>query len=333
MATTFALAAYTMHVHKKRDTKNLQPLDDFDGAGSDLLVLAHAYHEWVRNNPIHDRREKRLFEVLTVARKKRRLNIKTESGDYGFESRLRNVKTGAATATRTEDDAELLALRSSIFVPKGKDKALLLTERVGRRGQVSIFSRTFKEAFAAKYPDHMLVIEAVAPAEAIAESFEHGGLKSITLSKHSIPPDVADRFKMSDGVELGTMATVIRAKKGHFFSRNTADEIEKALKDPQVRRSLLTVGAEEYNELHVQLQVGKTLRNVDVSNSGAPKVTFPFDTSSRPSDGEVWDTASAIAEDLAPYFGLTNALDQPFTWSAASKSLVLPVPDGTPSGT
>jgi len=179
----------------------------------------------------------------------------------------------------------------------------------------------------------MLVIEAVAPAEAIAESFEQGGLKSITLSKHSIPTDVADRFKMSDSLELGTMATVIRAKKGHFFSRNTADEIPKALNDPQVRRSLLTVGAEEYNELHVQLQVGKTLRSVDVSNSGPPKVTFPFDPPSRPSDDEVWDAAGSIAEDLAPYFGLTNALDQPFTWSAANKSLELPVPDEVPPST
>jgi hypothetical protein len=331
MATTFALAAYTLHVHKKRDPKTLQPLDNFDGAGGDLLVLLHAYHNWVSKNPIHHRGDKRLFEVLSVSRRKRRLNIKTETGDYGLESRLRNVRTGTDTAKRTTDDAELLLLRNSFFVPKAKDKALLLTERVGRRGQVSIFSRTFKDAFAARFPGYMLVIEAVAPAEAIAESFEHGGLKSITLSKHSIPPDVADRFKMSDGVELGTMATVIRAKKGTFFSRNTSEEIEKALGDPQVRRSLLTVGAEEYNELRVQLQVGSSVRNVDVSNSEGPKVTFPFDTTGRPADADVWSAAGTVAEDLAPYFGLTNALDQPFTWSAAHKGLELPVPADLPS--
>jgi hypothetical protein len=327
VAITYVLAAYSLTVRKARDSTAL-PLDNFNGVGGDVLVALRGFLAWVKDNPVHDKDEKRLFEVGSGnATNKRTLKVTTEGGEYGYESTFRNAVTGQPSGTRTMDDAELLPLRTWFFVPKSRTTALMLTERVGSHGVAGAMRTHFTMAFQAKYPGYTVDLKPLAPADAFGAAFDEGAVRAIHLVKHTIPDDLAAQFELSagTGTVLGSVTTVIQAPRRGLLPKKA---IKDVLAGTKTASSLLSVGGADYDELRVEVRVGRSRRVLNVTTQAPPRVTFPFPATvtGRPTDGDVWEAATALAADLAPHIGLTGTLDQPMTWTPALNDVRLPVP-------
>lgn len=327
MAITYVLAAYSLQVRKSGDSTPLV-LDNFDGTGGDVLVALRGFLTWVKANPIHDKDEKRLFEVKSGAATTRRImKVTTEGGEYGYASTFRNAVTGVQSGTRTVDDAELLPLRTWFVVPKSRTTALMLTERVGVHGVAGALRTYFSSAFQAKFPGYKIDLKPLAPSDAFAAAFDEGQVRAIHLVRHTIPADLAAQFELGagDGKALGSMTTVIQAPRRGLLPKKA---IKAVLDGTTNASSLLSVGGSDYDELRVEVRVGRTRRVLNVTTQSPPRVTFPFPATitGRPTDAEVWTAAKDVADDLASYVGLTNALDQPMSWTNPLKAVRLPVP-------
>lgn len=322
----YALAAYTVTVHKSHLPKTKLPLNDFDGSGGDLLVELRGFFAAVESAPILDEVAQTFFSVVKIDQAKRHLMVSTEGGEFGFRARLQNVRTKVVTAQRTEEDAELLPLRSWLLLPMARTTGLMLTERFRGRGAATPIHEQFKLAFRARYPGFIVEFKPVAPEAAFKKAFDEGEIKRIVLTRHGIPNDIADNFGVPQKDRpLGTLTTVISAKR---FGVIPKKPFKSVLDGATKVTGLLSVGGETYNEIRVEVTFGGSRRMLNVTTVEPPRVTFPFGKDrERPTNNVVWTEARRIAAELAPFLGFESALNQDFKWSKESIAARLPVPD------
>lgn len=323
------LAGYTLRVTKVRESTPL-PLENFDGSGGDLLVFLHAYFQGLQAHRFLDEHKKKALRTAGLSTDRRRLDVITQGGDYGFESVLENVDTGIVTANRTVDDVEMVPIRTSVLVPMTRATGLMLTERVQRRGILSMFAPTVKRTFRSIYSGYVLHIEAVAPADAFAQILADGQVRKVRLAKHVLPADIADRFGLSNRAEVGDLELVLKIPRGFFPKDRLLDFVSETAS----RGGYVSVGGEEYDSVKVEVHTpeGK-VRTLNVSTGRAPAATWDYyDGDLTPTDEFVREVCTGLMEEMAPSLGMTGALSQHFDWTPSMLDLVYEIPEEEADG-
>jgi hypothetical protein len=231
---------------------------------------------------------------------------------------------------RQVDDAELLPLRNIFIVPEHGTVALLMTERVGKNGLISILGPVMRRTFSSLYTEFVIEIEPLAPAAAIKHSIEDGKIKAIRLVKYGIPSDVADQYMLGQHEEqLGNMELYLRPGRNRFFGKSIADVID----DDDRKAGLLEFNGVTYDDIKLEVRVGNQNRTLTITREIPPRVTFPIspqaatDALGRPLDEAFYGHATDVARELSLDLGINfeRVQSSNFKWTDAMLQKIIPI--------
>ncbi|MEU5552755.1 hypothetical protein ABZ738_23555 [Micromonospora sp. NPDC047793] len=329
----YSLAAYTIRVRPRmssRSSESYLPLDNFDGAASDLAPFLYAFLNGLTVTPYQHKDEGKYLIAEAVRAEDRSLYATVRSGSHGYQSTLRDVDTHQDTYERQPNEAELIPLRNLFIVPHNSLAGIFLTERVGVRGLKSSMDHILTRTFGARYPGYALELSPLAPEAAVKASIEEGELKKIRLVRYGIPSDVADQYNLgSHEEELGIMELVLKPDRALAFPKQ---KVRDALNDNSLP-AMLEIRGLDYHDIKLEVKVGKSMRTLTVTQERPPRVTFPLPEnkkipSGRPTDEAVYEVASEVIEELARDLGIRESdyVGTEFFWTAEllARKLVIP---------
>jgi hypothetical protein len=252
-------------------------------------------------------------------------------GEYGVTSQFEERGSGTPRFNRERSDVEILKFRNLLILPKDREVGLFLTERAHNRGVYSLFTGGLYKAFKKRFPEYLIEVSNLSPEAAVSRVLSEGKVKKIRLVRNSVPRDIADRYELSQHEEmLGTLETVISAPRRKSLTKKT---IEKVVSGDTDVSSLLEWQGVSYQDLRVEVRVGRSTRTVSVASGKTPVVTFDIDEELLDDEGDLTDNvfyqeASKVALDLAEDIGLTRSsvAEQQFTWPSDWNDYRLEVP-------
>ncbi|MFJ5922463.1 hypothetical protein ACIQF6_07590 [Kitasatospora sp. NPDC092948] len=313
--------------------KDALPLDNFDGAGTDLLSLLYGFFAHLQERPYEDSSKEKSLEVGSITHENRQLRVKLSTGSYGIRSRIKDRASLSTVFQRTEDDVELIDLRNLISVPAGADLAIIMTERIHGNGILTLFSSAFKSAFRAKYPGYTLEVSNLAPESAFGILLEQGKVKKYRLVRHAIPHDLGDMYNISSRQSsIGSVEMVVRPARNGFLPK---EWIGAAVSSDGDLQHLLEWRGERFDEMKIEVKVGGTTRTVSVAPGTKPLMVYDLDEEAladgtEVNDAFVYGRAAEISSELAHVVGLSpDALSRPFAWPSHWDHTRLEVPNAS----
>ncbi|MGV9345785.1 hypothetical protein ACWDSD_13420 [Streptomyces spiralis] len=325
-----SIAAYKIVVHRRQKKEPL-PLDNFTETGIDLLQVIYGYLAFLKEEGFDNSENNTVLRSQEIAQQNRHLRVSLARGEYGVTSQFEERGSGNPRFNRERSDVEMLTFRNLIILPKGREVGLLLTERVGNRGVYTAFSTGLQRAFRKRFPEYIVEVNNLTPEAAVSRVLDQGELKKIRLVRNSIPGDIADQYELDHHErELGTFETVITAPRRRFLAKKA---ITKAINGDTQVSSLLEWQNVNYDDLRVEVQVGRSSRTVSVSSGKTPLVTFDIDQELLDHEGDLSDDvfyqeALKIAVELAEDVSLTrpSVAEQQFAWPSDWNDYRLEVP-------
>ncbi|MFZ0038252.1 MAG: hypothetical protein WAK91_12560, partial [Candidatus Acidiferrales bacterium] len=150
MRTSFSLAAYVVRVRNVATRENEQ-LDAIAGS-KDLFGTLFAYLDTTGKAPANDENGKQVLAIPNLQSGNRRIYGIIETGHYGLESNLYDVRKREVVHKRTENEADMLPFFFLFEIPTGTDEAVLILQRIGKYGIRTLLSSLLKETFQAEFP-------------------------------------------------------------------------------------------------------------------------------------------------------------------------------------
>lgn len=326
-----SFAAYAVRIRRLRDAEEL-PLDDFDGAGADLLKEFYGFFLQLKESSHEIESQERSLEVDSIVTKRRALRVKIALGAYGRPSRIRERDTGEVVFEKAEDHVDLSDLRNYLILPEGATTGFFFTERLHGKGLRSVLESSFRKAFNAKHAGYTIEFSSVTTGRALAAILERGEVKGIQLVRHTAPDDIAGSFEVDEEV-LGAMELILKAKRNRSFGKATKSILQEVLKGDRSASSVLEWRNVQYDELKVQVKIGGAPRTVSVTSARTPVMLYDLDEELRKERAEftdewVYGKAEEYAEDLARGVGVSaDVMRREFEWDSSWDHYRLEVPN------
>ncbi|WP_432252248.1 hypothetical protein [Streptomyces sp. HNM1019] len=325
-----SIAAYKISVHRRQKREPL-PFDNFDGAGADLLRVFYGYLAFLQSDGFDHADNQQVLKAPEISSDHRKIRTTLGLGEYGVTSQFEERGSGNVRFNREQSDVEILTFRNLLVLPKGREVGLFLTERTHNRGVYSLFTTGLRRAFRKRFPEYVLDVNNLTPEAAVSRILDSGEVKKIRLVRNSVPRDIADQYELANHeTELGTMETVISAPRRGKLSKK---RIEKIVRGEADVSSLLEWQKVDYNDLRVEVRVGRSTRTLSVASGKTPVVTFEIDGELIDNDGNLSDEAfyreaMKVALDLCEDISLTrqSVAEQQFTWPENWNAYRLEVP-------
>ena len=291
MAQTYSLALYSITIHKRFEKNKRFVLTDFC-SGQNLYDIALEMLTSIKYEKEQDKEkeqlegkkdssEKRFFRIMKDEDKDV-LNVRKpyltgiiESGEYGTEENIVNVETGE-TGKKTKKDALLRPFYFMLYVPRGGKMAILLLERIGNLGILTVFEKKLQEAVSKKIGDQEKEYTlAIAPLLIDSVLRKHldtlGGAKKIILSKVRLSDITASKVsggEISDE-EVGGADLVFNAPKNKNINvYNWLEKLRDRLSSKQKNEKIYSGDNIEYNNVKFAIEIGGALRTVSVQDIG-----------------------------------------------------------------
>lgn len=323
-----AFAAYAIKIRRLREKDEL-PLDDFDGAGADLLKEFYGFFLQLEERPRDVKSQEASIEAHSIDVRNRRLHVKLALGAYGRQSRIRNRETGEVLFQKEEDHVDLSDLRNYLILPEGGSTGFLFTERLHGQGLRRVLESSFRKAFDAKYAGFTIEFNNVISEAAYKTYLEQGEIKAIRLVRTAIPDDLAAVFEVGEE-ELGTLETILRPRRNKSFRKRKIQDVLSGARDVS---SVLQWRDVQYSEVKVQVKVGGTMRTVSVSSGTTPAMLYDLDEELNKEGMELTDDwaygkAAQYAEELASNMGISaDVMRRNFDWPSDWDHYRLEVPN------
>jgi len=157
----FSLSSYTIRV-KDKTNNSYVPIDLFDGK-DDLFNIINSYLSDPSTNSSLNSKQRKLLSVSKIFSKDRALNGIIETGEYGYESKMYNIKTDSTSYNRQTHDAEMLPFYFLINLPKNTDEGVLILQRFKQFGIRKHFLEVLNTNFSLKYPSFRIEINPLVP--------------------------------------------------------------------------------------------------------------------------------------------------------------------------
>ncbi|MBD3638336.1 MAG: hypothetical protein HUJ25_13370 [Crocinitomicaceae bacterium] len=194
-----------------------------------------------------------------------------ESGEFGFSS---NIKDEIGTTVYAKDRVESVDIPFYflIHIPKGKDRAILITQRTGVHGLSSILKHKLMSFVRDNYYEYILEIKSRL-SKAMAEKILDEGLaKKLVLTRYVAPHDIADQ--LGDGIGDDTLAQEgIKIELSISSKGRTFLNLKSKLKQFIKNRDLKILDIEDFG-----FKEGGYTASVQMIHGGRPRIIDLSDT-------------------------------------------------------
>lgn len=266
MRKSFSLATYTVRVRNVL-THSDETVDAFDD-GNDLLQVISDYFNELKATATDNPEDRQVISLPKLDLEGRRVLGTIETGSYGLESNIYNVKKKSIVYKRSEDEADMLPFFFLFEIPEGTDEAILILQRTGNYGIRKILHSVLAPRFQEHFPDLRLRIDPLVPAEQIKSLFKEGRVTQIRFVRYGLTSDLADYYEGGHKEKTGRMELVAYARRGDHF--NLKGILSKALQGKFAAKlfSLEEIDF-EYDTVKVGVaKKGRSLKQVDLGNLG-----------------------------------------------------------------
>ena len=299
MPNLTSLAAYNVTVWNLQDKDN-EVLSDFDGDHSDLLDFLYDIVNNIKNKTLDQKELQQAICVSQLDRKSRIMEGIIETGQYGHESSIINVKTTDVVYKRKKNDAEMLPFYFYLEVPEGTEDGILILQRTSNFGIRKILHWVLKMAFEAKHPEFKLRFRPLVMQSEI-DKYVQGKIRKISFIKKSIPADAVDAYDKGHKEVKGTMELVLRARRGGVLPFNTL--ISKAFKSKQSKGIFVLEEDQNfaYDNVRAEMKVGRSVRTVNAESPGRLRSYYDITASVKTGPGghPEYDSIAQEAKKLA----------------------------------
>lgn len=305
---TISLAPYTIRVRHRKEKRFLrlgeldQDVDAFDLFQRFLASLETQ----------HDSANRTLFRLIRFEAEPRSrvLEGMLETGEYGYETKLIDVKVDTSNVTyhRKVSEAELLPFYFRLDIPKRKDQGFLILQRFGNLGIKAVLEDALAKHFAGTA--YIVELHPLVPEQVIERWTRARDVRRLRLVSFEVPKTIDEIFQLGDSKEVYA-ELVIRAKRGHTFplpgrlrSREGFVEIQDGEAElERLRRDLQ--GFFQPDALKLEVSVAGKTRTVDVTDPGnlvayhdVTEAVSPLDRNGHPAWDRIRDEARKLARDL-----------------------------------
>lgn len=184
---------YAISVTKRWKQKDkFLPLDAFADE-EDFCDFVHSQLSPLQSSPVALPERYKAAKITSYRNQDRFIRGRLQVGDYGFESPIFNVETGARAYEKQKVDADLIPYYFAFYLPAGCDYGVALLQKMGAFGIKAIIGDLIKEPFKDFYENLTLNIRPLAPADAAKNALQYD-IHEVRFIQHAIPADVADKF-------------------------------------------------------------------------------------------------------------------------------------------
>lgn len=291
--------------HTRRKTDDLGNVAELPDK-TDLLEAFQAFAATGLNDDSLVRRETESYVRLRGFKPiGRSITFEFESGRFGEDGTIRDVRTHAEIGTYGRGNATTVITHGVLLVPKTGTSALIFSERSGGQGGMSGLLDRYVELFNSRSENHIMKKQSVVKTEAWLKAAKLLKVQG-TVRKHRTDraSDPADRV-------VGDLTHTFAPTQGEKYLPR---RIWEGLRDHRIDRAKF-LGFEEGTELDevdVTLTDGTQSKKFELGREKTPALNLVLTTSGQaaPTSGKVLNTALDEAAEIFRYYGIE--------WSEAS---------------
>ncbi len=323
-----AYVAYRITVTKLRDKDELN-VGNFDGRGSDLLTLFHAFLSDIASEPLQEKKYDRLLMISSLDPRGRTVHLKAKYGRFGLSGTLVNATSGEITYSYDEDESPVSETRNMLACPKNGKWAVFLAERYGGRGAASMLIGQFKRAFRSRFGSDGFIVrfEGLMDPDAWAKYVNEADMKELQIKRWGPSPDIADDLTAKS---VGRIVSHVKPHRGQkSFPRAFREKITRG----EIRaQEIIGIPVKDDDEVEMVLDDGQQQRSLILGETEIPILAYLLaeDTDERPADDEVRHAMLEKVSDLKARLQLALPSDwSEGEWGHKELSVKLdPVRDG-----
>lgn len=294
---TMGVTRIWFHTRRKPDdVGNVADCPD----GSDLLDL---FDDFAGRGITPDslvRRETESYARLQGRQRAgRSIVFQFESGRFGEDGKIRDVKTHKEVGEYGRNNATVVTTHGVVLVPKSGTAALVFSERSAGHGGMSSLLDQFTDTFNAKFPDHIMKRQSIVKTDAW---FAAAQLTKVEGTVREYRTDVASD---PGDVVIGELTHTFGPPKGQKYLPR---RILEALRDRKISRAKFLGFAEgtELDQVDVTLSDGSQSKTFELGNERTPNLNLVLTErgAAAPTSRKVLDTALDEAAEIFKHYGI-----------------------------
>lgn len=301
MANEIKLEVYTIKIRQKGDDKHLSIHDTF----GDIATFVSNFIKSNDTMQIDESHKKSIqfnTKKLSVSEKQNFFSGIIESGDYGTESEIKDMDTGALRYHKRKNDLDVKPFYFLFWLPATANAGFIFLQRTGVFGINTLFSIAFRN-YVRDISEAIHVSFNPFVSKSLAKSFlKNGTLKEISLSRYNLPTDVADRLGFSEFKEdIHSIELIIRSKGG--FRKKS--RMQKFMDNSDGKffdfPALEEIGMDGKHKEKIKVNLGGNTRTIDLSDTLQIKPYFEIDYVEKdPKSGHpIFESIDSIAKQFA----------------------------------
>ncbi len=277
--SSITLAVYEIRLRRIYQMEEYYSLDDFCNGNDFLNFVQKNIANWEYNpreekSIVLDEKKQKMIMLVPDSLKLmgRTVCALVETGDYGFESNIKDITTGKIKYTKTKNDADVLPFFIMFYIPQDMTSAIMISQRYRQYGATSIVVDTIKKKFKEDFPDSLIEISALKSTK-LSDKFMTGG----NLKKLS--------FKCFDSKILNTLPAMqnmnpadytleysIVSKRGRSIPNSLLNIFRNNAAGSKKISELIKIPYYDYNEVTFEINMNghtRTLRATDLESLGS----------------------------------------------------------------
>lgn len=288
---TMGVTRVWFHTRRKPDDiGNVAELPD----GTDLLAAFESFAQSGLTDDSLVRRETESYVRLqrfTLAG--RSITFEFESGRFGEEGKIRDIKTHEEVGEFTRNNATAVVTHGVLLVPQSGTGALVFSERSGGQGGMPGLLDHFVDVFNGRFPDHIMKKQSVVKSEA--------WLKAAKLMKVQGTVRKYRTDEASDGADqvVGDLTHTFTPTRGEKYLPR---KVWEGLRDRRINRAKFLGFDEgtELDEVDVTVTDGTQSKTFELGNEKTPNLNLVLATSGQvaPNSTKVLHTALDEAAEI-----------------------------------
>lgn len=189
---------------------------------------------------------------------------RVKTGEYGIESELVNIGTGAVYH-RSKELADVMPFGFCIAIPSGDiNSAIIILQALGNYGMKLPLQKRLQKCITDINPEYNLLMRAIAPKEYLDRYFEHGVLQKIRMIRYEIPEDISNRMGINYGVKQTKEERIIHKPLGFMEANKKA--FQEWRSGQKSYTQIIEIEGYEYDDLKLEFKLGKTVKTFNLGN-------------------------------------------------------------------
>lgn len=190
---TISLSVYSITLYKRFKNKDLENLSSFDHGKDFLSLVDQLFLSWKQDVELalyNDEQAKKVSRLRRIGddcweyhRHTTFIDGIIESGEYGTQEDIIEIKTGRSKYVKKKEDASLRPFYFMFYHKPNTEKCFLLVERIGQNGIVTVLEKALREFLSnALSEEYTLVLRPYLMPKVLKLNMESvGGAKRVIL--------------------------------------------------------------------------------------------------------------------------------------------------------